>query len=477
MELQGIPTLTGASLLGHTKEIEQDSLGMLRRINREGHAILQLRVFNRPIAFVNTPELIHEVLVEKARCFDKSAGLRMSLYPLAGEGLFTSRGALWKRQRRLMAPLFQHSQIAPYARAMGECAARVISGWRDGQTVDVAREMTRITMGVVGKTLFDTETMDEADELGEALTVALEWANQETTSFFLVLRAILLDGLQKLPDGLPPAVERAEEAMSQLLHDPPRLPTEHNRKLKKALATLDRKIQQMIDERRESGLVKDDLLTTLLKARDEDDGQRMSDRQVRDEALTLFVAGHETTANALSWSFYLLAQHPEAAARLEAEADALPAAPTSADDLLRLGHALQVFKESMRLYPPLHLIGRQAIEDVEIGGHLIPKGVIILMSPYSIHRRPELYPDPERFDPGRFTREAEEKRHRLAYLPFGGGPRVCIGNHFAMMEGQLVLGTIARRFRLERRDDLPIEPRPSPTLRPEGGMPMRVRAR
>jgi cytochrome P450 len=477
MEIQGIPVLSGATLFGHTQEIERDSIGLLRRINREQRDIVQLRVFTRPLIFINSPELIHEVLVEKARCFDKSAGLRMSLYPLAGEGLFTSRGELWKRQRRLMAPLFQPAQIAPFTRAMGECASRVIDRWKEGAVIDVAREMTRITMGVVGKTLFDSDTMDEADELGEALTVALEWANRETTSFFLVLRAILLDQLHKLPEGLPAPALRAEEAVERLLHDPPRLPTERNKKLEKALSTLEHKMQQMIEERRAAGLVKDDLLTTLLRARDQDDGQTMSDRQVRDEALTLFVAGHETTANALSWSFHLLAQHPEALAQLEAEADALPEAPTSADALPRLPFALQVFKESMRLYPPLHLLGRQALEEVVIGHHTIPRGVIVLMSPYSIHHRPDLHPDPERFDPARFTKEAEEKRHRLAYLPFGGGPRVCIGNHFAMMEGQLVLATIARRFRLERAGNRAIEPRPAPTLRPEGGMPMRVLAR
>jgi cytochrome P450 len=474
MRYQELPLRKGLPLVGHARDFQRDPLELAVTMSRGGQELVRMRLYNREVFLANSPALLHELLVEKARHFEKTTALRMMLYPFAGEGLFTANGELWRRQRKIMAPIFQPSQLSRYAEFMTGCALRDIERWREGEAIDVAKEATRITMSVVGKALFDADTFDEADELGAALTVALDWSNRFAASPALYLRLNTYVALGRLAPRLPGGLAAAAERLRERLFYP-MMPSASNARLKAALAVLERRIDQMIATRRESGLDRRDLLTTLLMARDEE-GRPMGDKQLRDEAVTLFIAGHETTATALAWAFYLLDRHPEARARLEAEADALGRPPTAAD-LPRLPYALMVFKEAMRLYPPVPVSSRQAIDAVSLGGYELPPLSLVFFSPYSTHRRPDLWPDPERFIPERFTPEAEEARPRYAYLPFGGGPRVCIGNHFAMMEGQLILAAVAQKARLTLVPGHPVVPKAMPTVRPAHGLKMTVHLR
>jgi cytochrome P450 len=477
MRLHDIPLLSGAKPgLGHLEELRDDRFGFFDRLNRECGDIGRIRTMGIDLLFANSSEILHELLVEKAKLFVKSPGLRGPLKPLVGEGLFTSEGELWRRQRRLMAPLFVQAQMARYAEVMAGCASEAVTALRPGETFDAARMTTHIAMRIAGKALFDAETLDEADELGEALTVALRWSNDRALSPLYGVQLRSLTPLYRASEWLPPSLRLRAEALFERLLSPIRLPGAETRRIEAALATIDRRVDRMIADRRASRAPRPDLLSLLLAAQDE--GGRMSDKQVRDEIVTLFVAGHETTATALAWSLYLLARSPEAYARIRAEARALPGPPTRsvcASDLGSLPYGLQVFKEAMRLYPPVYFFGRQAYADANLGGYDLPRGTIVLVSVYALHRRPEVWPDPERFDPSRFEPAAEAARHRSAYLPFSAGPRTCIGNHFALMEGPIVLATILRHVDLELSTSAPVEKEPSATLRPRGGVPMRVR--
>jgi cytochrome P450 len=471
-EIHDAPLLSGSGLLGHARMIREDRLDFLQRIIDDGREVLRFRVFSVEALVANSPEIYHQVLTERAKDFDKTAVLRYLLYPLAGEGLFTSRSELWRRQRRLMSPLFHHSQLVEYASSMVECTERAMSTWRDGEALDVARETTRITMSVAGRTLFDADTFTEADELGEALTIALSWASQGAASVLPIVQAKLKRRLDNLGPRLPPHLREPYERRTDALHGPLLLFGAKNRELRRAVKTLDSRVQRMIDERRRAGFGRADLLTKLLATRD-DDGSTMSDKQVRDEVLTLFVAGHETTATGLAWSLYLLGRHPDWYRRVQAEVDALGRTPRF-EDLPRLPLCLAVFKEALRLYPPVYIFSREAVRETEVGGYRIPRGRIVFLTPYALHRHRVHWPDAERFDPERFTPEREALRTRHSYLPFSGGPRVCIGNHFALMEGQLVLATLLGKARFQLVGAERVVPEPSATLRPRGGVPMRV---
>jgi cytochrome P450 len=313
------------------------------------------------------------------------------------------------------------------------------------EPLDVAAEMTRLTLAIVGRALFSTDVSGTADRMGQALTVALEETNYRILS--LGLRA---------PDFLP---------------------TSRNRAFREALATLDTVVYDVIARRRAGETHGDDLLAMLMAAQDADTGERMTDTQLRDEAMTLFLAGHETTANALAWMWHLLGQHPEVEARARAEVDTVLAgrAP-SAQDIPQLRYLTQVLEETLRLYPPAWIMARQPVKDDVLAGVHIPASprVIVAISTWAIHRNPRLWPDPERFDPERFSPERSAGRPRLAFLPFGGGQRLCIGNAFAMMEGTLVAAAVLQRFRLRAVPGHTVEPEPLVTLRPRGGLPMYV---
>jgi cytochrome P450 len=475
MRFSDVPLVSGAiPFFGHARALRAERVQFLLRASREQPDAGILRAFGHEILYTTSPAVIHDVLVEKSRSFEKTPQLRMLLHRLAGEGLFTAEGDLWKRQRRLMAPIFQAGAIVQYVRVVTDVVARAVARWTPGSVIDVGREMTRITMAVVGKALFDADAFDEADALGEALTIALDWFNEQVGSPRLALQIGIRNALENAEGHLPARFEPPRAALLRALRAPLLLPGAYGRRLGEAIGRLDRKIQSMIDERRAAKNPPDDLLTRLLRARDED-GSRMDDRQVRDEAVTLFVAGHETTATALTWALYELAREPGVRSKLIEEADAL----RSENDLrepARMAYAIKVFKEAMRLYPPVYLIPRRALEPVNAAGYALPRRTIVFTSPYALHRRPDIYSNPERFDPERFTPEAESKRPRSAYLPFSAGPRICIGNHFALMEGPVVLLALARRLSLEIAPGR-IEPAAFTTLRPKTPVMATIRTR
>lgn len=479
MTMSAIPVVSGSNVLGHGHLFRDDRLAFLRSVAASG-PLARVRFLRRWVVFVSTPEAAHEVLVERASSFEKTPGLRLVLRDVAGQGLFTSEGDLWRRQRRLMSPLFHAAQLAGYAASMNAVARRALDRLRDGQSVDLAREMTRVTMGVVAETLFGADTSDAADELGHALTVALKWIDDSLASTYLSLQMALFEAAEKAQPHLPAPLLDVRQRIEDALREPLLLPGRKDPEYVTALRTLDARIAGMIEERRAHPKERADLLTRLLMARDPEGGGRaasegMSDAQVRDEANTLFVAGHETTANALAWTFYLLARNPEARARVQAEADAFgPEGPTTFEPE-RLAYTTRAFKEALRMYPPLIVLGRRALEPVTIQGEPLPQRMLVFANPYGIHMSPKVWPDPQRFDPDRFLPEREVGRHKSAWMPFGVGPRVCIGNHFALMEGPIVLATLMRNVRFEIDPARTIEADAFATLRPKGGVPAVVR--
>ena len=437
-----IPRISGHPVLGHLRAFRDDRAAVQLRVAREQPDIARLRIGLIPLVMIGAPALVHEVLALKHSSFVKAPGLSIFLRPLLGRGLLTSERELHTRQRRLIAPAFAHKRIASYATTMAERADRFAASLSNGDVIDVSAGIIRLTLEIVGKTLFDTEVGSSADEVGHAVTVAMECAISQ---------------------------------LSSLVPIPPFVPTATNRRNRRAVAQLDAILYRIIRERRLQGGDRGDLLSMLLATQDEDGGS-MTDRQIRDEAMTLFLAGHETTANALSWALYLLAKNADARARVEAEVDALGRVP-SYDDLKLLPWTLAVLKETLRLYPPAYIMARRAVEDVVVGRHLVKKHSIVLVNVLGLHRRADLFPRPESFDPERFLGDAEKALPRCAYMPFGAGPRVCIGNHFALMEGHVILASLLRRVRLDLVDDAPIELEPLITLRPRGGVRVRVTVR
>ena len=424
----------------------RDPLAFLTDLAQRYGDIARVPLGAETLYLFNHPDLIREVLVTQHRNFHKGRGLERARM-LLGTGLLTSEDEFHLRQRRLAQPAFHRQRVAAYGATMAAYAAVRRDRWRAGAVIDAHREMMALTLAIVGKTLFDADVEHEAAEIGEALATTFE-AFQ--FGFFL-------------PFG-------------ELLE---RLPLPATLRFKKARARLDTTIYRLIEERRRSGADHGDLLSMLLLAQDtEGDGGGMTDLQLRDEAMTLFLAGHETTANALTWTWYLLSQHPAVEARLHAEIDAaLGGRLPTADDLTALPYTRMVLAESMRLYPPAWILGRRAVAPFEAGGYEIPARSIVLMSQFVTHRDARWFPDPERFDPERFTPDRQAQRPKFAYFPFGGGPRVCIGEQFAWMEGVLLLVTIAQRWRLSLVPGHPVALQPIITLRPKLGMRMAVTPR
>jgi cytochrome P450 len=392
------------------------------------------------------PDLVRDVLVTNHRNFHKGRGLERAKM-LLGEGLLTSEDEFHLRQRRLSQPAFHRQRIAAYGSIMAEYAASRRDRWQDGAVIDAHAEMMALTLAIVGKTLFDADVEDEAAEIGEALTTTFE---SFSFGFFLPFGHLLS-----------------------------RLPLPATLRFRKARARLDATIYRLIAERRRSPSDRGDLLSMLLVAQDtEGDGRGMSDLQLRDEAMTIFLAGHETTANALTWTWYLLSQHPDVEARLHAEVDAaLGGRLATVDDLGALPYTRMVLAESMRLYPPAWIVGRRAVAPFDVNGYTVPARSIVLACQYTMHRDPRWFPAPDRFDPERFAPDRNAERPKFAYFPFGGGPRVCIGEQFAWMEGVLALATIAQRWRLRLVQGHPVALQPIITLRPKFGMRMHVEAR
>ena len=424
--------------LGVLPHFRKDPAGYLLSVAREYGDLAYMRLGPQHAFVVSHPDAIRDILVTNQSNFTKSRMLERAKV-LLGDGLLTSEGDQHRRQRRLVQPAFHRDRLAGYGAVMVERTAMVREQWKAGQPFDVLQEMMRLTLAIVAKTLFSTEVDSEADDIGTALTQVFD--------LFEVILMPFSEILEKLP---LPAVRR----------------------FKRARKRLDETIYRLIAERRADGSDKGDLLSMLLLARDEDGQSGMTDEQVRDEALTLFLAGHETTADALTWTWYLLSQNPQAEAAFHAELDrVLDGRLPFFEDLPQLRYTECVFAETLRLYPPAWGIGRRALEDYPVGDFVVPARSVVLMSPYAVHRDPRWFADPLEFRPERWLTE-DAARPKFGYFPFGGGARVCIGERFAWMEGVLILAALGQRWRLRLEPGHPVETHARITLRPKHGMRM-----
>ena len=430
------PGPRGHWLLGHLPDFRGDRLAFMAKCVRDYGDVVNLRFGSRRIYLINHPDILEEILVTQSRHFIKNFALRIN--PLVfGKGLLVSEQDFWLKQRRLIQPAFSRNRLAGYSQVMVDATQAMLASWNPGETRDIYADMMRLTLAITAKTLFDAEVEGDASEVGNALHLLQE-------NFLVRINSLLL-----LPIWVP---------------------TPQNLRLRKIIRRLDEIIFRFIRQRRQSPVAKPDLLSILLQAQDED-GSRMSDRQVRDEAMTLFLAGHETTALALSWTWHLLAGHPEVEEKLQAEVDqVLHGRIPTFDDLPQLKYTEKVIQESMRVLPPVYLIGREAIEECVIGGFRVKKGTTLLMCQWLIHRDPRFFEQPEKFHPERWTEDFCRSMPKFAYFPFGGGPRLCIGNTFAMTEMVLVLAAIAQRFGFVAQPGHEVSLWPSFTLRPRNGI-------
>jgi cytochrome P450 len=402
------------------------------------------QLLGKRIYFVNDAEFVKRILLDNVANYPKSVSYRNNLRPFLGDGLLISEGEFWKRQRRLAQPAFPLRRLKALAAAMAAAAVRMAGGWEHGKVIDVMAEMNAVTMDIVARTLFGADVSADIAEVAAAMAVLQEETGRVSFTAFFDLPEFLVR-----PRGI---------------------------RFNAAVATLDRIVNRIVAERRRQSGEHDDLLQMLLEARDEESGEGMTDRQLRDELVTLFLAGHETTAIALAWTFHLLGQTPRAEAILQKEVDEAlgdKAAPEF-DDLERIPYARMVAEESMRLYPPAYVFSRRSAGEDQLGPYRMPANAHIIISPYALHRRPDYWPQPDEFWPERFAPGARTDRPKLAYLPFGGGPRVCIGNSFALMEHAIVLATVVRRWRIEPIPGVEVRTEPRITLRPRGGLPMRL---
>ena len=438
------PGPRGHFLLGNLPEFARDVLGFHERCRDEYGDLVRVGIGSRDVYLVNSPELIHTILVSSHREFTKHHKFFWRhVTAIFGTGLLTSEGESWMRQRRLTAPAFHRERIASYAETMVSYTERMLDSWESGQVRDIHRDMMGVTLEIVAKVLFDADVTGDVQAVGHAFdTVTDEIAVRFRRPFFI-------------PDWVP-------------------LPG--NFRYRAGVRALDDVVYRMIREHHENGATGDDLLSMLMNARDED-GSRMNDKQLRDEAVTLLLAGHETTALVLSWTWYLLSLNPRVEAELAAELErVLNGRAPSAADLPALRYTESVILESMRLFPPAYGIGREAVHDTKLGEYDVAAGTTLFISSWVLHRDPRWFDSPLEFRPERWQNGLAQRLPRHAYMPFGGGPRICIGNSFAMMEAVLLLATIARRFRMVAVSTEPVVPFPTITLRPRGGIRLRVRA-
>lgn len=430
-------------LIGNMPLASRDPLGVLTRWAREYGDIFYYRAAWIPVYFFNRPDLIDFVLVRNHSNLLKDRVMQNSRW-FFGNGLLTSEREEWKRQRRLAQPAFHREKVASYAGMMTQYTEQMLSAWQDGATIDVHHEMMNLTLHIVVRALFGVEAEDAA-KISEALNTMM----RHTAGIRLLL---------------PPLARK--------------LPIPGMSDVRRVVQHLNNSVSQIISLRRaRPEQDSDDLLCTLLAARDEDDSA-MDPREIRDQVLTFLLAGHETTALAVSWAWYLLSQNPEAEDKLHRELDTVlrGSAPKFAD-LPALVYTDRVIKESMRLYPPAWSLAREVANEFEVEGYRIPVGANVVMSQWILHRDERFFPEPTRFDPDRWASEACQRLPRFAYFPFGVGPRQCIGAGFAMLEAALVLATIAAKFELRLVENHPVFPVPSFTLRPEYGIRMHLRRR
>jgi cytochrome P450 len=423
--------------LGSLPDLGRDVLGFFTRCARQYGDVAGFRLASWPAVLLSHPDWVEYVLVKNHQNFIKHRFFWRHVRAIFGQGLLTSEGEFWHQQRRLAAPAFAGSRLNGYGGTMVQYTERMLGHWHPGQVFDAHHEAMALTLQIAAKTLFDAQADQDVAEVSRAIDQVLEQI------------AIRFRRPFWIPDSIP-------------------LPG--NIRYRRGVQRMDRLVARIIAERRDKAGDRGDLLSLLMQARDEA-GRPMSEGQIRDEVITMLLAGHETTALTVSWTWYLLGLHPAADAQLAAEVrEVLGGRPPTIDDLPRLRFTGQVVSEAMRLYPPAYAIGREALKDCEIGGYRVPAGTTVYVSPWVMHRDPRWFDDPQAFRPERWDGNAARQLPRFAYMPFGGGPRICIGNRFAVMEAMLILATVAQRFRLEWQTGRPVEPMPSITLRPGGGI-------
>jgi cytochrome P450 len=426
-------------------EARRDPLATLARARREYGDVVRMEAWPLVVHLLFAPDDIKYVLQENNRNYWKG-NLVGRVKPLIGEGLFTSEGDFWRRQRRLAQPAFHRQRIESFATIMSDAGKRMLDGWESAaaqaKPFDLMEEMSRLTLSIVGRALFGIDLIGAAAHVGHNMLVALQFVSEEAFSLFPSVLAI---------------------------------PTPRNLRFRRARKQLDRVVLDIIERRRRDSAGGDDLLAMMMEARDAESGEGMSDRQLRDEIMTFVLAGHETTAVTLAWACLLLAQNPDVGERLRQEVAMVLAgrAPVLAD-LPRLELTRRVVDETLRLYPPVAVISRQTYAEDEIAGYAIPAKTGVMLSPYVTHRHPALWQEPERFDPERFTAERNAARPRFAYFPFGGGPRLCIGNELALMEAQIILAMIMQRYRVDAVPGHAVQHEIRVTLRPRQPMLMQV---
>ncbi len=451
MTIKRPPGPKGNFLTGSLAEFGTDQTQFLLDSVKEYGDLVYMRLAHLPVYVLGNPDYVRQVLVTKGKSFSKAPLDYNILSKFLGDGLLTSEGEFHKQQRRLAQPAFHMNRIKAYAEVMVDYAEEMMDTWQADETRDIAEEMMQLTMHIVSKTLFDANKVTSVGETAVSVGHALH--DLQGVSNRDYRRGV------SLPNWIP---------------------TKDNRLRNQAVKIYNETIEQIIAQRRATavnGEIQDngDLLSMLMLSRNED-GSAMDDQQLRDEVATLFAAGHETTSNALTWTWYLLSQNPAVEAKLHQELDkVLNGRTPTLEDLRNLPYTQQVIKESMRLFPPVWVLNaRIALEEVEIGEYTLPKGSIVFVSPYVMHRLPQYFPDPYAFDPERFTPEKEQALPKFAYFPFGGGVRVCIGNSFAMMEAQLILATIAQEYRLQLQPNFPVVKNPQITMSPLHGLQMQL---
>jgi cytochrome P450 len=435
-------------MIGILRAASKDPLGFFTSAAERFGDVVRFNAGQHWLYLLRNPDDIAQVFQQNHANYRKSRYYAKAI-PIFGEGMFVAEGEAWRRKRTLIQPAFHKQKLDALATLMTDTGAETIERWRasagSGAPLDIAPEMMRASLLVVIKAFFSVDFPGETSAMTRALTTLMHAGERRIWA----------------PFSLPLS-----------------FPTPENRRIREAIATFDRAIFELIEARRRSGVAQDDLLSLILDSRFEDTGEPMSNREIRDELMTMVIAGHETTAMAIAWACHLLSRHPEAAEKLMAEVDAVLAGRTpTVADLANLAYTKMVIQEGMRIYPPFWSMSREAIGDDELGGFHIPAGSVVMLCPYVVHRNPAVWEDPERFDPERFSAERSRGRPKFAYFPFGGGPRICVGSAFAMMEATLLLAMITQRYRMEPSPGHPIEPQAMISLRPRQGLPMRLFAR
>lgn len=451
-----VPALPGLPIVGNLFEFRRDRLALQDKAVHVG-PIARLALVHVPVYVITCADLAHRVLADDAASYKKSAGLQY-LMPLLGEGLLTAEGATHKRHRKLLAPAFAPKRLAAYGDVMVGETIKQLARWRPGETIDLAVEMMELTLAIAGKTLFGADVRDDATQVAHGLELGM--------------RAMVANITSPVQLGY-------------------RWPLPRHLRMRRAVKLLDEVVYRVIADGRRLGTDRGDVLSMLLLAKDDDGptpddrpnapsaieptaGEGLSDQQVRDEVMTLLLAGHETTANAMTWTWYELGRNPGVLAKLEDEVRTVVGdRPVTVDDLAAMPWNLAVIEEAMRLHPPAYMTGRETIEDVELGGHHLPARAFVAIYIRAIHRRADYFPTPLAFRPERMLPDAKKLRPRHHYIPFGAGPRVCIGSHFALLETQLLLATLVQRAKLQPLTTH-VLPEPLVTLRPRGGLPVRV---